>query len=518
MTLADDRAVLASCAIASIVVAMLAISSNSLWVDEFGTWLLTRADSLGSWWRRLETWPDSDSQLPLYHLYMYLWSSVSGTNALAMRASNIALFLAANVALCWPFRSTPRIALLVGATGCLSAPLWYYLNEIRPYIMLHMGVCLMFGGAIEIASSRAQTRLIGLLMLCTGAVFSIGASVLGAAWVGAVLIFVVTYWVAVERRPIGELIGGHNAVLLVTGLCCLLVIAHDVRMILQGRNPTLLHDNSVSSVLFSFYANLGLLGVGPGMLDLRAHGPGALYPYLPIVVPAALVLGVVAVAGLQELRSRLGASTVALLIVCIALPILFTLAVGWMLHWRVLPRHLLPLVPLFSVLYAFGLTRILGQSPFGWAAAVLALSILAYSSLSVRYSARHNKDDYKYASGLTASELAQGGHVWWVADYRGLLYYGIPIVSDPRELRTAPGGRKAGLVVDTTFAAWSQQEPPTLVLVSRPDTYDRQGQVSRYLSSNGYRIAQTFPAFTAWRPPHRPAARSEAAPGRSTNE
>ena len=126
----SSTAVLTVGLFSSVLVAICAISSGSLWIDEFGTWLLTRADSISDWWIHFESWPDSDSQIPLYHFFMYEWTNVVGADALAMRASNVAMFVIANLALLWPFRLQPTIAVPVILTSCLSAPIWYYLNEI----------------------------------------------------------------------------------------------------------------------------------------------------------------------------------------------------------------------------------------------------------------------------------------------------------------------------------------------------------------------------------------------------
>src|SRR5262249_22353791 len=135
--------------ISSALVAACAISSGSLWIDEFGTWFLTRADSVSGWWRRLESWQDSGFLIPLYHFFMYVWTQLFGTDPPAMRASNVAMLIVANLALLWPFRRLPTVALPLILASCLSAPVWYYMNEIRPYIMLYMGTCLMVGAAIE---------------------------------------------------------------------------------------------------------------------------------------------------------------------------------------------------------------------------------------------------------------------------------------------------------------------------------------------------------------------------------
>src|SRR5215813_8015490 len=126
MKVETRTAVLAIGSLASILAAILAISPGSLWIDEFGTWLLTRADTIPDWWRRLQSWPDSDSQIPLYHFYMFEWTKMVGTDAVAMRASNVAMFAVANLALLWPFQSRPAIALPLIVTTCSSAALWYY--------------------------------------------------------------------------------------------------------------------------------------------------------------------------------------------------------------------------------------------------------------------------------------------------------------------------------------------------------------------------------------------------------
>jgi hypothetical protein len=126
--------------------------------------------------------PDSDTQIPLYHFFMFGWTKIFGTDAVAMRASNVGMLMIANLALVRPFRSRPIIAFAVILTSCLSAPIWYYLNEIRPYIMLYTGACLMVGATIEMIASPHRPSPFGINAFCVGAVVSSGASVLGVAW------------------------------------------------------------------------------------------------------------------------------------------------------------------------------------------------------------------------------------------------------------------------------------------------------------------------------------------------
>jgi hypothetical protein len=148
------------------------------------------------------------------------------------------------------------------------------------------------------------------------------------------------------------------------------------------------------------------------------------------------------------------------------------------------------LAALFSLLYAFGLAWLWRRRVVGRAVALISVTMMGYSSLSVRYAPRHAKDDYKHAAELATIELAHDGCVWWIADIRGALYYGIPY---PRDELALP-------VSERTFSFLSAQDPPTLVLFSKPDIYDPQNVVNSYLYVNKYQLVETFPAFTAWRP------------------
>jgi hypothetical protein len=499
MKVETNTAVLAVGFFSSILVAIWALSSGSLWIDEFGTWLLTRADSIPDWWGRFQSWPDSDSQIPLYHFYMYGWTKVVGTDPVAMRASNVGMFVMANLALLWPFRSRPNIALLVVLASCLSATIWYYLNEMRPYIMLYMGTCLMVAASIEITGSKQRPSSFAITALCIGAVISSGATVIGIAWAGSVFLFVVMYWLAIRKGSLSELVNGNHLTLAIAVVCITALLAHAIRMFALGKLPALLGGDNILTLLLSFYTNLGLLGVGPGMLDMRANGVRALVPFAPIIAFSAIMFGLVAIGGLLEIRTILGVRTLGLLIVCILLPVLFIFALGVVVHWRVLPRHFIPLVSLFSLLYAFGFAWWWRRRFGGMAVTLISVIIMGYSSLSVRYAPRHAKDDYKDAAELAAVELARDGRIWWIADIRGALYYGIPVSGDGGSPDATLIPRVQINLSEQTSSSLSAQVPPTLVLLSRPDTYDRQNVVSNYLSANKYHLVESFQAFTAWR-------------------
>jgi hypothetical protein len=425
---------------------------------------------------------------------MFLWTHAFGTETAAMRASNVGFFAIANLALVWPFRSQRLIALAVLTTACLSAPIWYYLNEIRPYIMLYMGAALIISGAIELLRPVPRPSALAIGMLSAGAVVMSGASVLGIAWAASTALFVLLYWVAIKKGSWIELLRVNWIALGLSALCIGVLLTHDVSKFLEGNRPILLYESNLQTIMFSFYANAGLLGAGPGMLDLRANGAAALSAFVPILALCSLVIGMVTIGGFLEIRKRLGGPAFLLMLGCILLPALFTFVLGFVLHWRVVARHLIPIVPLFGLLYAFGLVWWWRPPRIGRMVVLAFVVAMSYSSLSVRLAARHGKDDYQHAANLAVLELARGGRVWWVANWLGAKYYGVPI-SDQNER-----GDTALIVTPTTIGVLSGQAPPTLVLLSKPDAHDQTGEVGSFLARNNYRRVESFAAFTAWRP------------------
>jgi len=502
-----DRYILAIGCFATVLVSLFSVSSGSLWTDEFGTWLITRANTLAEWWQRFQSWPDSDTQLPLYHLYMYIWAKAFGTGPVEMRASNAVFLLIANVAALWPFRSQRQMIVPVIAVFSSSATIWYYMNEIRPYIVLHAGSCLMLSGLVLLMADQKSSSCVGFRFLCAGSLLACGATVLGILWTGAAALFAMIYWIVLAKRPWRELFSGNYVAFAFTLLCVAALFGRALYMASLGRSPAQINDSSSLTLIFAFYTNFGLLGIGPGMLDVRAEGIRAFDGFYLNIAFSAFVLGVVAIAGISELRARIGLRAVLVAVCFVLFPILVTHSVGVATGWRVLPRHLISMVCLVGALYALGVVWWWRRGAVGMVVASTAIVILCSSALSVRYAARHAKDDYRRAAAMASAELAGGGNVWWVGDGRGLLYYSVPLRGfdfDPvhgKLIQSGSGERADGVwVVNWAVSPdLSTRKPPTLVLLSKPDSFDRRNVMQDYLHAEQYRQVQAFPAFSVWR-------------------
>ena len=239
---------------------------------------------------------------------------------------------------------------------------------------------------------------------------------------------------------------------------------------------------TLGSVCFVGYELLGFGGLGPGRLELRTAGLAALRPYLAWLglygVAIAILMGA---AVLQEIKGRNRRHLV--LALCCVLPPAFILAVGCVAHFRVLGRHFAPIVPVFLLLSASGLAWLWSRRG-AWARVVAlafcGLSLL--SCLSLRFSPRHEKDNYRAAAALARTALSKGQSVWWNAAEVGARYYHVPLTTDP-------GRRGAALLVlNPARGTLSHLPLPQVIIASKPDLYDGQSALAEFLRE------QAFPA------------------------
>jgi hypothetical protein len=171
----------------------------------------------------------------------------------------------------------------------------------------------------------------------------------------------------------------------------------------------------------------------------------------------------------------------------------YILTIGFAVHFRVLGRHFMPLLPVVLTLLGAGLAACLEREKKGKLVVAAFLGFSLVSCLSLRLSARHAKDDYRSAAALGREALARGETVWWNADKQGALIYHL-------QLAPPPGSPKTAVFLVNPGAGFSRNLPvPMLVLTSKPDVYDMSGTLTEYLVSAGFHPTSTLAAFTIWR-------------------
>jgi len=499
----SDLAIPLVAVLLSLLAGLTAVSPESLWIDEANSALKAMQPSLATWWQVMATEHGSDLQMPFYMLQLWVWEKLFGHREFALRAVNIVWFCLGQFALARvTARAYPRVAWTVVLFGTISPILWFYLNDARPYLMQYgaAGVlcAVLFRATVDPLSASRPAALwtfgAGLLLLC-------GSSLLGVIWAAGAL----GAWLYLTggRLRMNGPFRDYLPILVSFGALALLGLYY-LWTILLGAGASTIGDTGIRNVAFIGYEILGVTGLGPGRLEIREFGFSAfrdLGGYLFLLVSAAALSLGLFIYGMQAAARHLPRrASIAALIFALP-PTFLLLAVGYTEHFRLLGRHFMPVFPVVLGLFAFAIWR-LRFSHRGLAALALValVGVWLTSSLSLRFSDRHRKDDYRSAARIAKEALARNESVWWSADWAAATYYEVPV--------TAPAQNgSVVLVVNRSRADLARLTMPDLVIASKPDIYDsRTDALGSYLLAHRFARGRELPAFTIWRKAADPSA------------
>jgi len=162
-------------------------------------------------------------------------------------------------------------------------------------------------------------------------------------------------------------------------------------------------------------------------------------------------------------------------------------AVGYIAHFRVLGRHLMPILPFVLLLASLGLAHLWQSNKKLSQTLVLTLCLLLiFSSLSTRFSPRFAKDDYRTAAQIAKSGLEDEKTIWWAADSATANYYGLEF------------SKKVINVMGLSAEELHSLPIPDIVLVSKKDVYDPKNVIFLFLSKTSYTktYASAFSIYT----------------------
>ncbi len=491
------RLMFATWILLSLIVCGVAISHQSFWIDEACTAVNAEQPTLRKWWQEMMVIKGSDLQMPFSMLFAWGWEKLVGPGEFALRAGNVLWFLLGVLAMLRVLAVTPRLQKSF-ALVLLSCPLaWQYLNEVRPYV-LQIGMSLVvFFSLYRLGSEHKETRgeRYWIIALCLGSLILASSSMLAMLWLGAYLAATI---LSTSRDHLWRLAREYWFYWGLTLMLLFTLGIYYLWMLRIGGRAAMLEDTGFRNVLFIFYELLGFSGLGPGRLAIRTDGVSTFLPWLPWLTIYAAVLLPILIQGWRQIAASTSLRTRVWWVTAFAAVAGFILAVGMVTQFRVLGRHFLPALPLVLFVLGSGVTAVLNRG--GWVgrmgvAAFLGLSLL--SCLSLRFSERHAKDDYRGAAALGREALAHGESVWWDACREGAEVYHLPV-------KKTPGTPNTALLLINPSAKFLQTLPqPDLVLVSKPDLYDKYGAVENYLLRSGYHRTATLSAFTVWQAPRR---------------
>jgi hypothetical protein len=485
----------------SLLVVWAVITDQSLWLDELGTAEIANIGSLWEWWQRFHQWANSDLQMPLYHLYVFAWSKAFGFSEYALRLSNWPLFVLAEAMLLWTFRRFPLFAVAAFVLSTFHPLLWYYLDEARPYIMVFLGAVWTFCSLAGLFSRVHGDGTVAYSpwIFAAGVVILAGSNMVGVFWAAsALLLALVLHW------------HGDKALLLryrlpyLALLAALAVLAAFYAYTLtRGARATTAYETNVLTVLFAAYELLGLSGLGPGRLELRADGPTALRAWLAPLLLGSIVLGLGLLHGLLVLKNFIGPRRVAAVLAALFIPAAIIVATGFLMHWRVVGRHLMPVVPFVSLLLSLSVAALIadGRRRSLLCAAIIVTTVVV-SGVLMR-SPRHAKDDYRLAAEVTRHALVNGQTVWWAAASEGTGYYQVPINRPVEQKdgcpRFASVNRGGAIDVSQIGGQCLAQLPaPSIVVFSERGGFPSATAVKDWMRRQGFTSSREWPAFSLW--------------------
>ncbi len=477
----------------SLAVSALAINNQSLWIDEALTAVKARQPTLAAWWQAMVDEKASDLQMPLYMVYVWAYEKLFGSSEWVLRSANIPWLVPGMVAFVAALASTKPQRLAVATVTVFSPFAWYYLNEARPYAMQLGASLLTFASLYRLSLKRTVSSsdepfwvigfLFGVVVLC-------GSSMLGMIWAASA---VAVALVGFSRSRIMELLRLHRFCWPLTGGCVLLFGCYYLWTLKVGARASGASGTDWKNLFFIGYELLGFSGLGPGRLEIRQGGLGVFQRHwleLVLYCFAVLVLFGAAIQRLLRPNDRKWFLKVTLIV---AIPALVLVVAGLAMHFRILGRHFIPLMPVVLFLLSSGMTALWSRRS-RWTKVVVGgfclLSLL--SCLSLRFAVRHEKDNYRDAAAFARAALQSGRRVWWNAAGEGAAYYQVGTTTQTNETD------KALWLVNPTKDSLSALLLPQVIIASKPDIFDNQGALAGYIERVGFRKIATLPAIAIW--------------------
>lgn len=487
------QATLTPVLVATALVGFLAVSNQSLWIDEGGAAIKALQPTIQQWWHSLRAENSSNLQLLLQLFYLWGWVKLFGASEYALRASNIPWLFLAIISFWSAFPKKREHFMGMAALTLLSPFIWFYLDEARPYIVLFATTCLLFAVLsrayyfpVEAAASQNWFRL-----LCLASFLVCATSATAIPWAGGMLLSAVfligvkPFLQSARRSPVTTLVA--------VGLFGALALYYGWTLRAGARASGIGRTGPIN-LLFVLYEQLGLAGLGAGRNDLRSAGFSAMREFLFPLSVAVLISMPICIATIQALGDRMNKRLVGLAALAVALPLMAVLGAGGIMHMRILGRHLMPLLPFLLFAIALGIERALHGGRFLRLAAWAFLTMWLVSSLEIRFASRHKKDDYRSAASYAATTLARHGRVWWAADESTALYYKLPLTETDGSNAILPLMSPDDEKLQTSL-------PPDLIVISKPDIYDGLHSLAAFAAAYDFRRVAQLQAFELWENP-----------------
>ena len=484
----------------AIFMTILAISSQSLWIDE----------GITTWFAFQETFTDvistikntdmAESLMPGYIIYMWAWVKTFGISEYSLRLSNLpfiitVLFLFTKLPVSRVFRNT--LILLT----CLSPFLWVYLNEVRSYIALFSFSAIGLSGLLFYFYGDSTLKKIGPYLTVFGLLIGSFFNISTGFTIAALIPTAIFMHRQTKNNQSNFLLDWKRPVLYAIPFFVVLGGFY-LKVILAGSGGRLqasAGEPTLKNIAFCFYEFLGFSGIGPPRNILRANPSIETFsPYwlwlgfAVLILTAALVYAIILYRKSdREIRflkdAYLWGFLCGFLTFCV-----FAFTFKFVFYGR----HVIFLYPFFIFAVAFMVKEIWSKKNRLMLRYILIVSILfifLVSGLRLRFDPAYFKDDYRSAASTALSLANNDEPIFWAADLSTGAYYGLEYDNTDfnRPLKIKP--------IRKVYAAanWSIEEikehirsfESVILVLSKKDTFDEKNGWSNFIA--GYNAVET---------------------------
>jgi hypothetical protein len=482
--------------IAALALVPLMPSGDSIWVDEAQTWRYARHASIAAVWEEFRNDRYSEAQMPLGMAAAWGWARILGTSEWALRAPNMVYALGA--ILCFYLIGRRERMQLMPLFLAVQPFLWFYVNEARPYALQ------MFGGSLLLLSLYDVYR--GNLSSPRWAVLWIAGALICSAssMLGAIPTLAVTIAMAAEllRRRFWP--SKNQFVAICTGTVSLLALgAYYIKTLFEGAGGAKIWNVGLQNVVFSAIEFLGFAGLLPARHELRSiaraglTSPDELLALWPFAISASVLLILLIAIGLYWIFNckQTPRWVFACLFVTAAsagLLLAASLVVGFP-FWG---RHLAGSFPALVAATCWAVSHAWRQasSVFRFASAALVIVLLS-SSVVLRLSNLHAKDDYKSAATIAKESLDNGEIILWAANVQAAEYYGLQLTEELLINRKSSLQPHVYLVSNIPVERVSELPDAGKIILSKPDLYDTHGALTGLVRNNRYELSEELSSF-----------------------
>lgn len=462
----------------------LQVSNQSLWIDEGGTAFYALQPTLRAWVSHLAHDKIPNCQMPLSMFLAWVGAHTIGSaewqfrviNAIWAAGALIASFYAGRILKCsW-------LPVLV----FVQPYFWFYTDQARPYALeIFCGSLLVVGVAVFWNDQGKGTRWAWIL--AAGGVL-LGYTTLLAPFS---VFGIFAGCTVIAHRKKWRISGNSWLPLTLAAVLLIPIGVYYSWTIRRGVTFPVFWKGDWKAFCYVFYELTGLLGLGPPIMEMREAAQAAALPaFLRQHVPELSLAGLTGMCWLVLLGTAVrrflveGRWQAFGLLLAIPLVAGGTMTIVCLLMKKMLwARHWAPLFPFYVAALGLALRDVLDQKGgLGRCRQLLAggwLLLLLTSALSLRFSAKHAKDDYRLAASLAKDYSAKGRTVYWVACWECAVYYGLPL-HGPRTNSVLPFAYLPPIKASTNGSVALQPA----IFLSRPSIYDRGALIHAYVEGH----------------------------------